>query len=203
MDNILVNIPEVANYSLPDPSLLNLYKDRKERIIWLDDEINDFSLDIIKFITHCNIEDRKKKVEKRVPIKLLIFSPGGDLDVNNAIINAIEASKTPIYGINMGRCCSAAAYIFLACHKRYMMKDAYFLYHTGSGQLCGTYEQVFAQMEEYKIKIENLIGYMKSHTKFTEEEIMDKIGGEWYIYNKEAIEKGVAHKVINSLDEIF
>ena len=203
MNDILINIPDTANYSLPDPALLGYYKDLKERIIWIDDEVNECTLDIIKFITSCNIEDRKKSPKKRTPIKLMIFSPGGDLDVNNAIINAIEASKTPIYGINVGRCCSAAAYIYLACHKRFMMKDSYFLYHTGSGQLGGTYDQVVAQMLEYKTKIENLINYMSSHTNYTPEEIDQNIGGEWYIFKEEAIEKGVAHKVINSLDEIF
>ena len=32
---------------------------------------------------------------------------------------------------------------------------------------------------------------------------MEKIVGEWYVRKEEALEKGVAHQVVNSLDEIF
>ena len=71
------------------------------------------------------------------------------VDINYALIDTIKMSKTPIIGINIGQCASAAAYIFLSCHKRYMLPHAYFILHQGSGTLSGTFEQICAQMEDY------------------------------------------------------
>lgn len=43
---------------------------------------------------------------------------------------------------------------------------------------------------------------MLKHTKYTEDEVLEKIVGEWYIRKEEAVEKGVCDRVIESLDEI-
>ena len=147
MSCVEVMIPtNLENLQLPSPELLSYYKNLEERIVWLDDEVTEFTLDIAKKIIDWNREDKGKKVEKRKPIKIFFFSPGGALDVNNTLIDVISLSETPIWGINMGRCCSAAAYIYLSCHKRFMLPKSYFLYHQGSGAFSGTYGEVCAQM---------------------------------------------------------
>ena len=150
LDSITLNIPKsISNLQLPDPELATYYKDLDNRILWIDDEINEYSLEYARLILRWNDEDKKKKPEKRKPIKLLFFSPGGDLDVNNTLIDVISLSKTPIWGINMGRCASAAAFIFLSCHKRFMLPNGYFLFHQGSGTFSGSYLEVCAQMQDY------------------------------------------------------
>ena len=100
LDSITLNIPKsISNLQLPDPELATYYKDLDNRILWIDDEINEYSLEYARLILRWNDEDKKKKPEKRKPIKLLFFSPGGDLDVNNTLIDVISLSKTPIWGI--------------------------------------------------------------------------------------------------------
>ena len=193
----------IENLALPDPQLANYYNSLEDRSFWIDSEVDSFLLEVIKYITYWNKQDRKTPIKKRKPIKLFFFSPGGELDVNYAVIDAIKASKTPIYGINVGSCCSAAAYIYLACHKRFMFPHAYFIYHQGSGQLAGTYEQICAQLEDYQKQVEELANYMVENTNYSAEEVCEKIVGEWYIRKEEAIQKGVAHKVIESLEELF
>lgn len=194
---------QLENLALPDPQLANYYKDLEDRSFWIDDEIDSCLLELIKYITYWNREDKNKSIKKRKPIKLFFFSPGGDLDVNYAVIDAIKSSKTPIIGINIGNCYSAAAYIFLACHKRYMFPHASFLYHQGSGQLSGTYEQICAQLEEYQMQVEELANYMAENTKYTTEEICEKIVGEWYIRKDEALEKGIVDGIISSIEDIM
>ena len=49
----------------------------------------------------------------------------------------------------MGVAASAAAYIFLSCHKRYMLKDAYFLFHKGSIGFQGNATDVLTLIEDY------------------------------------------------------
>lgn len=201
--NLGIIIPRgVENLQLPDDSLLNFYEGLEHRVFWISDEINVYSLNLIHYIMKWNQEDLGTPVEKRKPIKLLFFSPGGDIDANYAIIDTIKLSKTPIVGINIGQCASAAAFIFLSCHQRYMLSHSYFLFHQGSGQLSGSFAEIYAQMEDYQAQVEELAAFMAIHTRYTEEEIAEKIVNEWYIRKDEAIEKGICQKVIDNIDEL-
>ena len=194
---------EVANMQLPDPELKNFYVDLENRSFWIDSEINSYLLELVKYITKWNRDDQKLPVKKRKPIRLFFFSPGGDLDINYSLIDTIKLSKTPIYGINIGQCASAAAYIFLSCHKRFMLPHAYFIFHQGSGTISGTFEQICAQMEDYQNQVEELSGIMLEHTDYSDEEVANKIVGEWYVRKDEAVQKGVVHEIINDISMLF
>lgn len=205
MENVNLFIPTpVENLSLPDPELRNYYVDLEKRILWLDEEVNECTLEIIKYIIRWNQEDALKNISKndRLPIKIFFFSPGGSLDVNYSIIDTIELSETPIYGYNVGMCASAAAFIFLSCHKRYMFPHAYFIFHQGSGTISGTFNQIVAQVNDYQDSVEGLANFMKKHTNYSESEILEKITGEWYVRAQEAIDNNIVDAVINSLNEV-
>lgn len=204
MENMSIILPkEVANMQLPDPELRNFYVDLDNRAFWIDAEINSYLLELIKYITIWNKEDVNLSIDKRKPIRLYFFSPGGDLDINYSLIDTIKLSKTPVIGINIGQCASAAAYIYLSCHMRYMLPHAYFIFHQGSGTISGTFEQICAQMEDYQNQVEELSGFMLEHTDYSEEEVANKIVGEWYVRKDEALEKGVAHKIVNDISMLF
>lgn len=196
---------EIANQQLPDPELRNYYVDLENRIFWLDEEVTPYLLELIKYIIRWNAEDEKWNVpvEDRLPIRIFFFSPGGDLDINYSLIDTIKMSKTPIIGINIGQCASAAAYIFLSCHKRYMLPHAYFILHQGSGTLSGTFEQICAQMRDYQEQVEELASFVLEHTSYTEEAVDEKIVGEWYIRKDEALENGVVHGIVDNISMLF
>lgn len=61
---------------------------------------------------------------------------------------------------------------------------------------------MFAQMEEYQLQVEELATFMASHTKYTEDEIAEKVVNEWYIRREEAIAKGICGKVISNIDDL-
>lgn len=204
MDITSIVVPKfIADQQLPDPQLRNYYVDLEKRTFWIDDEINEYLLELVKYIVAWNREDKKLAPEKRKPIKLFFFSPGGSLDINYALIDVIKMSKTPVIGINIGMCASAAAYIFLSCHKRYMLPHAYFIYHQGSASLGGTFEQVCSQIEDYQSQVQELADFMMTHTNYTEEEVAEKIVGEWYIRKDEALEKGVVHGIVNDISMLL
>lgn len=196
---------EIANQQLPDPELRNYYVDLENRIFWLDEEVTPYLLELIKYIIRWNAEDEKWNVpvEDRLPIRIFFFSPGGDLDINYSLIDTIKMSKTPVIGINIGQCASAAAYIFLSCHKRYMLPHAYFILHQGSGTLSGTFEQICAQMRDYQEQVEELASFVLEHTSYTEEAVDEKIVGEWYIRKDEALENGVVHGIVDNISMLF
>lgn len=204
MEYANIIIPKaIENVQLPDPELRNYYVDLEHRTFWLDEEVAPYLLELIKYIVRWNAEDSATPVDKRQPIRIYFFSPGGDLDVNYALIDTIKMSKTPIIGINIGQCASAAAYIFLSCHKRYMLPHAYFILHQGSGTLSGTFEQICAQMEDYQQQVEELATFVLEHTTYSEEAVAEKIVGEWYIRKDEALENGVVHGVITDVSQLF
>lgn len=204
LDNIILDIPkDLSNLQLPDPELLTYYRDLDNRVLWVDNEINEYSLEYVRLILQWNREDKKKKIKDRKPIKILFFSPGGDLDVNYTLIDTIQLSKTPVWGINMGRCASAAAFIFLSCHKRFMLPNGYFLFHQGSGAFSGTFQEVCAQLQDYQIAVNRLSNFVLTYTSFTKEEIEEKISGEWYVRDPEALEKGVVNEVITDINQLL
>ena len=115
MEYANIIIPKaVENLQLPDPELRNFYIDLDNRTFWLDDEVTPFLLELTRYIIYWNKEDKEVPIEQRKPIRILIFSPGGDLETYRSISDIIQLSKTPIVGINMGVAYSAAAMIFLS-----------------------------------------------------------------------------------------
>ena len=82
----------VDNLTLPDPDLLNQYIDLENRVIWIDDEINTFTLNVIQYIIYWNRADKDIPPEERKPIKILFFTQGGMLDIYNSVADVIELS---------------------------------------------------------------------------------------------------------------
>lgn len=75
-DYLSIAIPQnVENMQLPNPELLTFYKNYEDRILWIDDEINDYSIEYAKYIMQWNKDDKDTGVKKedRKPIKLLFF----------------------------------------------------------------------------------------------------------------------------------
>lgn len=203
-DNILISIPDGANLQLPTPELLTYYKDLKERIYWIEGQICEETLELARYILQWNKEDVRLDPTERKPIKIFFNSPGGDLDVAYTLYDIIRLSKTPVIGINIGFCASAAAYIFIACHQRKMIKHGYFIFHQGSlTGLSGEYKQIVASIEDYQSQVEELSALIKERTLYTEEEIAENIINEWYIRQEEAVEKGVIQSVINTMEDIL
>lgn len=201
-----IAIPQnVENLQLPDPSLLQFYKNCENRIIWIDDEITTMTLEYAKMIMQWNFDDKKNNIpiEERKPIKVIFFSPGGDLEVNNCLVDTIQLSQTPVVGVNVGVVASSGCFIYLACHKRYTFPTAEFLLHKGAGQFQGNYNEVVAAIMNYQRQIDELGEFVLSRTNIPQKVFDENFATDWYLSAKEAIEYGVAEKYIASLDEII
>lgn len=197
-----VAIPEcIENLSLPNPDLLSMYQNYENRVIWLDTEVDDSWLLYAKWIIKWNEEDKGIPEQDRKPIKLFFYSPGGDLDINNMFVDVIKLSKTRVQGIAVGIVCSAACFIYMACHERFALPHAEFLLHSGSAEgISGTAQQIEAYNAQYKKKIKQLKEYLYDY--IPKKTVDAKMRGEWFFDSNEAVELGVAHKIISSLDEV-
>jgi ATP-dependent Clp protease protease subunit len=193
---------EIIKDSLPDPTMLMYYRNLANREIWLDTSVNAETLELGKLILHFNKLDAGKPVEERKPIKIYIYSYGGDAAACFNIIDTIEMSKTPVYTYNMGVAMSAAFLILIAGHKRFCTKNSTALVHSGSGSTQGTYEQTEAQMKDYKHTIDVMRDFVLRRTKIDQKKLNKNKSAEWYMYAKEQVENGVVEKIIESSDEL-
>lgn len=195
---------DIENLQLPSPELVTYYRNLENRVLWLDTEVDDYWLEFSRNIIEWNREDKDIPIDQRKPIRLMFFSYGGSLDVNNTLIDTIKLSKTPVYGINVGQACSAGCFIYLACHKRFAFPNATFLVHQGGTEgISGTYNEVVSYIMEYQRKIGELIVYLKENTKIPDDILEEKIDTEWFISSKEAVQYGMCEKIIESLDEVL
>lgn len=190
-----------ANLQLADPALANFYVDLQNRIYWLTEEISEFSLDLVQYITRWNLEDKGKTIEERKPIRLIIDCGGGSLSVSETISNIIKLSKTPIHAIALGFVASGASVIYLSCHKKYALPNTVFVLHKGScSGVSGTYDEIVSFARDYEKQIETLMNFYIEHTGYTEEEIVENIQTDWYIRMDEAIEKKLVDELVTDID---
>lgn len=189
------------NLHLPDPSLVQYYDDLQNRVIWIDEEIDESILDVVSKIIKWNREDRDLSIKERTPIKIFFNSPGGSLDIEETIVSMIRLSKTPVYGIALGMVASAASLVYLSCHKRYALPNAYFIFHRGSCQnMGGNYNEIQAAMEDYRAQVEKMEKFYIENTTYPEEVIKEKIKSDWYIHIEEALQYGVVTDLIETID---
>lgn len=198
-----VAIPQsVENLALPDPALLEYYKDAEKRIFWLEGDVGPKTLDIVKAIMRCNHEDYGVTPEDRKPIRLFIDTYGGDVQVMWTLVNAIKISKTPVHTIVFCNAMSAGAHILAAGHKRLAMPGATILVHSGSVEFGGDVEKV----ESAKKYFDNLgkqanVMFMED-TQVLPKELKRKGAVDWYMSADDALKHGLIDAIITDFDEV-
>jgi ATP-dependent Clp protease protease subunit len=204
LENVLFSIPtSVANLQLPDPDLRDFYQDEQDRVFWVTTEINDSLLDLVKMIIKCNKEDKGKTIEERMPIKVFIDSPGGDVCALWTTIKAIEISKTPVYTINYCTAYSAAADLLASGHKRYALPGTSVMVHSGSCVFGGTMEQA-ENMKKYFDKLgKKVTDYFLAHTNVDPKTFKKKAPSDWYMDEDDALKNGLIDEIIADLDTIL
>ena len=202
--DLLSLLPSVANLQLADPTLVNFYADLEHRIYWLNDEINNFTFDLVQYIIRWNREDADIPVEDRKPIRIIVDCGGGQLSVSETLSNIIKMSKTPIYGIALGYVASGASVIYLSCHLKFALPNTVFVLHKGScSGVSGTYDEIVAFAKDYEKQMETLIDFYIENTNYTEEEIVNNIQTDWYIRTEEAVENGLVDEIITNINVFY
>ena len=204
LDTVLTGVPaSIANMQLPDPDLRDYYRDETDRIFWIDSNIDDNTLDLVKMIINCNREDKGKNIEDRTPIKVMITSGGGDVQVMLTIIKTMKISKTPVYTICFSSAMSAAAEILAAGHKRYALPGICIMVHSGSCSYGGTMEQAESCKKYVDALTKRATDEFVSNTKIDAKTLKKKGASDWYFNEDEALEKGIIDEIINDLDCLF
>lgn len=196
---------EVENLKLPNPELVNYYKDCDNRMIYIDFEIDENLLrDVGRQIIEYNRIDYGVPVELRKPIVMLINSGGGCLDSTYATIAIMEMSKTPIITVNMNSAYSAAGLLLMAGHKRYCMPRSQVLIHSGSASgISGNYEDIQESTKSYKKMVEEMREFIISKTNIDKALMKKNQSKDWYLDTTSQVELGCVDAVLSSLDDIL
>lgn len=202
-------IPELEldepTLQLPSLSLLNQYKERSNRVIWLVDEIKDQICEVSKLILQWNREDTKKNipVKDRQPIILILSSPGGDLYSMWGLVDIIEMSQTEVITVNLNYAFSAASIIFLSAKKRYCLPNSQILFHNGSASMGGDYNSAQAMNDSWKKQVGRMQDYIISHTVIPKSTLTKKLKTDWFLTSDEQIKYGVATDILRDINVIM
>lgn len=179
-------------------------KDYSERVIYIDFNISvDTITNYTRLILDYNRQDQGLPKEQRKPIKIYIFSYGGDISATLHFVDICLISKTPIYTYNMGVAMSGGLHILLAGEKRYALKDSEALIHQGSASNSGTAEQVQSIAKQYAKILKILDNNILNRTKITDKMLSKNKNKEWYILSNEQVELGIVDKIIDDIDEVL
>lgn len=204
MNNILLGIPEsTANLQLPDPTLRDHFRDEQDRIYWLDTQVDDSTLDLVKYIFRCNKEDEDKPIEDRKRILVMIDSPGGSVEVLASIIGAMKISKTPIW-----TCCYCTAYSaaadLLACgHKRFALPMTAIMFHAGSASYQGSQNDIDKAKKFFDAMGKRVTTEVNSRTKFDAKFLRKLKTDDMYMNEEEALGYGVIDEIVDDLNKLF
>lgn len=205
LGDLLIGIPEsTATLQLPDPGLRQFYKDEQDRIFWVDTQINEGTLELVKMIMRCNKEDKGIAINERKPITIMIDSPGGSVEVLLSIIKAMDMSKTPVRTVCYCTAYSAAADLLASGHKglRYCMPGSNVMMHAGSCAYQGTASQVDAAKKFYDAMGKRVTDHVYSRTNI-DTKTQRKMKDDYYMTDEDALKLGIVDKIISDFDELF
>ena len=130
------------------------------------------------------------------PIKIVITSPGGDLDTTFLFIDTMKLIQSPV--ITIGRYCASAACLILASGKeRYLFPHAKTMLHLATGAMSGDYKDYAIQhklMVSYQNKIVDIL--TEAGVKKSRDEILIDIDRDFWLDPQECINYGLADKVM-------
>lgn len=165
----------------------------KERIIFLDGEINDAVSDlVVAQLIFLESENPKKD------INLYINSPGGSVTSGLAIYDTMQYISCPVHTICIGQACSMAALILAGGEKggRYILPYARVMIHQPSGSAQGQASDILITNKELQRIKEISVEILSKHTGKSTDEISKDILRDFYLNSKEAKEYGIVDEIM-------
>ena len=165
----------------------------KDRIIFLNDEINDHSTNlVIAQLLFLANEDPKKDIH------LYINSPGGSVTSTMAIYDTIQFIKPDVSTICVGLAASGGAMLLLAGQKgkRFALPHSRIMIHQPLGGAQGQVSDIEIVAREYSKIKDKMNELIAKHTGQKLEKVRKDTDRDFYMDAKEAKEYGIVDAVI-------
>ena len=149
----------------------NTYKLNDNGVYLLMEGINNESCaKIIEWILQENL---KKDKDRKPNLKILISSPGGDVNACFALIDVMKGSKIPIHTYGIGMIASCGLLLFLTGQKGYriLTPNTSILSHQYSWGSFGKEHELFARVKEFNLTTDRVINHYRKCTGMTEKQI--------------------------------
>lgn len=165
----------------------------KDRIIFLDGEINDITADlIVAQLLFLESQDPERD------ISLYINSPGGSVTAGLAIYDTIQYIKSDVQTICMGQAASMGA-LLLACGtagKRLALPSSRILIHQPWGGVQGQARDIHIQAKEI-VRLKKLtIDYMAKHAGKKSEDVARDVERDFFMTPDEGVNYGLVDRVL-------
>ena len=165
----------------------------KDRIIFVDGEINDQNADIVVAqILYLESENPDKD------ISIYINSPGGSVTAGLAIYDTMQYVKCPIQTICLGQAASMGAFLLAGGSKgkRIALPSSRIMIHQPSGGASGQ-ESDFSIHTKELIRMKKLsIKHIAECTGKSEEQVAKDMERDFFMTADEALEYGIIDKVM-------
>ena len=165
----------------------------KDRIIFVDGEINDLNADLV--VAQLLFLDGQ---ETEKDINIYINSPGGSVTAGLAIYDTMQYLKSEIQTICVGQAASMAALILAAgTHgKRFALPSSRVLIHQPWGGAQGQARDIGIQAKEI-VRLKKLtINYFAKHTGKDPEKVAGDMERDFYMSADDAVAYGVVDSIL-------
>jgi ATP-dependent Clp protease protease subunit len=178
----------------------------KDRIIMLQGVVEDYSANVIvaQLLYLQSVDENK-------PIKMFINSPGGSVTAGLAIYDTMQFVKCPVHTYVMGQACSMGSFLAQAGEsgKRFVLPESRTMIHRVSSGTPGTSGSVHVQELQMEDTIRHFEESKKLNKRLTElyvrhntagktyEELFETMKFDTFLTAEEAVEHGLADKVVN------
>ena len=165
----------------------------KDRIVFLDGEINDLNADlVVAQLLFLDGQDIEKD------INLYINSPGGSVTAGLAIYDTIQHVKSDVQTICLGQAASMAALILTAgtAGKRMILPSSRVLIHQPWGGAHGQARDIGIQSKEIVRLKKMLIDYFARHSGKPVDKIASDMERDFYMSAQEAVEYGIVDSIL-------
>lgn len=130
-----------------------------------------------------------------VPIHLHISSFGGSVFAALTAIDAIKASRVPIYTIIEGATASAGTLISVVGDRRYITPSAYMLIHQLSSGCWGKMAEIEDEMQNLKALMKQIRKIYKKHTKIPKDDLGEILKHDLWFNSKKSLEVGLVDEI--------
>lgn len=165
----------------------------KDRIVFLDGEINDVTADLaVAQLLFLESQDPERD------ISLYINSPGGSVTAGLAIYDTIQHIKADVQTICLGQAASMGA-LLLTCGtagKRYALPSSRILIHQPWGGVQGQATDIGIQAREIVRLKRMLIDYFVHHTGKETSRLEHDLERDYFMSAAEAVEYGLVDSVL-------
>ena len=165
----------------------------KDRIIFIDRELNDVSADIV-VAELLFLESQSSDKD----ISLYINSPGGSVTAGLAIYDTMQHIRPDVQTICLGQCASMAAILLAGGTKgkRFALPSSRVMIHQPWGGVTGQATDINIQAKEI-VRLKNMIiSYFARDINKKETEVLKDMERDFYMSAEQALKYGIVDKVM-------